>query len=153
MKNARTAFSFVELLILVIFVGVLAMISVPRINLGVIDKQRVETAAHKLMIDLRRTRRLAISDAAANPDGYGLVLKGAGPYSGYEIWNRKGPTRVDALQFDSCIACTADGRNFNFGPTGSLLTGGGTTIRLTSRGRSFVVTVIPATGMVKCAEQ
>ena len=36
---------------------------------------------------------------------------------------------ADALQFDSCIACTADGRNFNFGPTGSLLTGGGTTIR------------------------
>ena len=73
MKNARTAFSFVELLILVIFVGVLAMISVPRINLGVIDKQRVETAAHKLMTDAAPAP--GYLRCCATPDGYGLVLR------------------------------------------------------------------------------
>jgi Tfp pilus assembly protein FimT len=153
MKKPCAAFSLVEMLILAIFVGILAMISVPRINLGVIDKQRVDTAAHKLMTDLRRTRHLAISDAATNTTGYGLVLQGASPYTGYEIWDRKSVARVDSHTFDSCISCTADGKNFNFGPTGNLLTGGGTKIKMASRGRSFVITVIPATGMVKCAEE
>ncbi|MBE0537654.1 MAG: hypothetical protein IH624_18465 [Phycisphaerae bacterium] len=153
MKKPCAAFSLVEMLILAIFVGVMATITVPRINLGVIDKQKVDTAARKVVTDLRRTRRLAISAAATNTVGYGLTLTGSGPYKGYELRDRKSSAKVDSHVFDPGVSCTADGRNFNFGPAGNLITGGGATIELAARGRRFVITVIPATGMVKCVEQ
>ncbi len=152
MKKPLAAFSLVEMLILVIFVGALAMISVPRINLGIIDKKKADTASRKLLTDLRRARRLAISDAAVNADGYALTLKGSGPYKGYDIVNRKTSQVVDSHAFDPGIVCTADGKTYSFHPNGSL-TSSGSKIRLTSRGKTFALTLVPATGMVKCTEE
>lgn len=151
MDKLRRAYSLAELILVVLFMGILAAVAVPRINFAIISKQKVDTTVEKLMTDLRRTRRLAISDAAVNTTGYGIQLTGAGPYTGYEIWDRSTFTLVDSHPIDSDVTCTADSRFFRFGPMGNTVASG-STIKLSAKGRSFTITVVPATGMVKCVE-
>ena len=150
MDKLHKAYSLVELIIVVLFIGILAAICVPRIDFAIVSKQKVDTVAQKIVTDLRRTRRLAISDAANNTIGYELKLTGSGPYTGYEIRNLDTATTIDSLTIDSDISCTGDDE-FEFGPMGNL-TGSDFQLKVAAQGRSFTITIISATGMVKCVE-
>ncbi len=150
MDKLCKAYSLVELIIVVLFIGILAAISVPRIDFAIISKQKVDTVARKIVIDLRRTRNLAITDAANNSDGFKMKMTGSGPYSGYEIENLDTGEIVDSLTIDSDISCTGN-KNFRFGPMGNL-TGADFQLDVAAQGRSFTITIISATGMVKCVE-
>ncbi len=155
MDKLHKAFSLAELIIVVLFIGILAAIAVPRIDFAIVSKQKVDTAAQKITTDLRRTRRLAISDAASNTQGFALRLTGVGPYNQYLIRDRSTSIVIDRHGIDSSITCTANGTRFVFGPMGNQdisLPDTGTSITLSAQGRSFTITVIPATGMVKCVE-
>ena len=150
MDKLCKAYSLVELIIVVLFIGILAAISVPRIDFAIISKQKVDTVSRKIATDLRRTRRLAIADAANNSDGFKMKMTGSGPYSGYEIENLDTGEIVDSLTIDSDISCTGDDE-FKFGPMGNL-TDTDFQLKVAAQGRSFTITIIRATGMVKCVE-
>jgi Tfp pilus assembly protein FimT len=151
MARQKGAFTLVELILIVLFVGILAFIVVPRMNLSAISKQKADTTARKIITDLRRTRRLAISDAANNTAGFALKMTGSSPYTGYEIENLDTAETVDSYTIDSAITCTG-GSEFNFGPLGNLLTGSDTQLSVSASGKTFTIDITSATGMVKCTE-
>lgn len=153
MAKNKTAYSLIELIILVLFLGIFAAISVPRMTFFLISKQKAEAFANQVVTDLRRTRRLAISDAATNTDGYELNMTGSGPCTGYEIVNLKTSTTIPngTFSIDSDISCDG-GANFQFGPLGNLKIGSGTQLTVTDGEKTFTITITSATGMVKCVE-
>lgn len=153
MAERKGAFTLVELILIVLFVGVLAFIAVPRLNLAVITKQKSDGLARKIVTDIRRTRALAISDAADNTDGYALNMTGSSPYTGYEIENLNTSTVITngTFSIDSGITCTG-GSTFRFGPLGNLLSGSDTELTISASGKTFTITVTSATGMVKCTQ-
>ena len=144
-------YSLVELIIVVLFVGIFAAIAVPRINFATISKQQADTVARKIATDLRRTRSLALLDAAGNSSGFALNMTGSSPYNAYEIENLDTLATVDTHSFDSTVGCTG-GSNFEFGPLGNLVTGSDSSLTVAASGKSFTITIIPATGTVKCEE-
>lgn len=153
MAKNKTAVSATELIICVMILGVLAAITVPRMTFFIISKQKAETFANKVVTDLRRTRRLAISDAATNTDGYALNMTGGGPYTGYEIENLNTSTTITngTFSIDSDITCNG-GTNFEFGPLGNLKASSDTQLTVTAGDKTFTITITKATGMVKCVE-
>ena len=150
MKFAK-GYSLVELIIVVLFVGIFAAIAVPRINFATIGKQQADTIARKIATDLRRTRSLALLDAAGNSSGFALNMTGSSPYSAYELENLDTSVTVDTHSFDSAVGCSG-GSDFQFGPLGNLITGRDSSLTVAASGRSFTITIIPATGTVKCEE-
>ena len=151
MAQKRTAYSLVELVIVVIFLGVIAAIAVPRLNFAIISGQKADTTAWKIVTDLRRTRSLAVSNAAENTTGFALNMTGSAPYSGYEIQNLNTSAIVDSHTIDSNINCTGSNQ-FKFGPLGNLLTGSGNQLVVSASGKTFTITLTTATGTVKCTE-
>lgn len=147
----KKAFTLVELIIVVVFLGIFAAISVPRLNLSIISKQKADCQARKIITDLRRTRTLAISDAANNTNGFALKMTGTAPYSAYEIVNLDTEATVDSHTLNSAVSCTG-GANFGFGPLGNLLSGSDTELAVSAQGKTFTISIIPATGMIRCAE-
>jgi prepilin-type N-terminal cleavage/methylation domain-containing protein len=151
MVTKKAAFSLVESIIVVLIVGVLAVIAIPRFNYAVISKYKAESTAAKVVTDLRRTRSLAISNAATNTAGFALNMTGSSPYSGYEIVNLDTSEVVDSHSIDSAVTCTG-GSAFQFGPLGSLKAGSDTQLTIAAEGRSSTITITGATGAIKCVE-
>ena len=152
--NKDRAFGLVELIIVVMWLGILAAIAVPRLNRAAISKNKAHTTARKIVTDLRLTRRLAISDAANNTQGYELQMVAPPPYPSYEIIDCGPPsTTVDSHTIDSDVSVTCPtGPAFRFVPLGNLESGSGTEINVSAEGKTFTITIIPATGAVKCVE-
>ncbi len=154
MAKKIKAFSMVELIIIVAIVAALTFIAVPRLGFTALRRKQAGTVAKKIVTDLRRTRRLAISDAANNTDGFALNMTGGSPYTGYEIVNLKPPSAtVDSHTIDSDISCTG-GATFQFGPLGNLKAESDTQLAVSPSGKTFTITItiIEATGTVKCTE-
>lgn len=150
MNKIHKAYSLAELILVVMFVGILAAIAVPRINFGIISKQKVDTVTKKMVTDLRRTRSLAITNAATNSKGFEIKMTGSQPYSGYEIMSHDTHDIVDSHTFDSDIVCSGS-KLFRFTTMGNLEDTSGN-LKISAEGRSFTITVVPATGMIKCVE-
>ena len=146
-----TGFSFAELILIVLILGVLAFVAVPKMQFATLRRQKADTVARKIATDLRLTRRLAITNAAENVEGYGLIMSGSSPYNGYEIENTATSEVVDSHSIDSEISC-AGGKMFKFGPLGNLLNGSDTQLTVSSEGKSFTITIVSATGTVKCID-
>ncbi|MBW8040622.1 MAG: hypothetical protein FVQ85_11535 [Planctomycetes bacterium] len=151
MARQKSAFTIVELILIVLIVGILTLVAVPRLNLAVISKHKAEATAKKIVTDLRRTRRLAISDAANNTTGFALKMTSSVPYTGYEIENLDTQTTIDSHTIDSAVNC-AGGDQFEFGPLGNLLSGSDTQLTVAAGGKTFTITITSATGMIKCME-
>ncbi len=152
MAQNRSAFSFIEMFLVVIFLGIFAVIAVPRLNFGIVSKQRVDTVAKKIVTGLRRTRELAISDAAINSQGYELKMVGSLPYNDYEIENMDTHETVDSYSTGDVTIICPNGHKFRFGPLGGLTSGSDNELSVSSSGRSFTITINSATGMVKCVK-
>jgi len=152
-KNNKAAFSLVELILIVVFLGIFAAIAVPRLNFAIISRQEAENAAAKIVTDLRLTRRLAISDAANNTKGFELKMVGSAPYTNYEIENTNTHATVASHTVDSgvSISCST-GNRFILGPLGNLETGSGTEIVVSAGGKTSTISINSATGTVKCVE-
>ncbi|MHC5060836.1 MAG: hypothetical protein ACYTFK_07120 [Planctomycetota bacterium] len=150
-QKRKEAYSIVEMIVIMLFMAAFAAVAVPRINFSAITKRKADTLASKITTDLRRTRTLAFSDAANNTEGFGLYMTGSSPYSGYEIRNIDTSTVVDSHSITPGVSCTG-GATFKFGPFGNLLAGSDTTVTISAEGKTFTITIITATGMVKCVE-
>jgi len=151
MTGKRTAYSLAEMIVVVLILGALAVIAIPRLNFAALHHKQANTIARKIATDLRRTRTLAISKAVNNPSGYKLQMVGSSLYTSYQIIDsNSAATVVDTLTIDSGISCTG-GSLFKFGPLGNLLTGSSSTpITISSEGKTYTITVISATGIVEC---
>ncbi len=147
----KKAFTLTELLLVVTLLGIFAVIAVPRLNLALMPRKKTDYLARKIVTDLRRTRELAISNAANNSNGFALNMLGSAPYATYEIANLSNSAVVDSQTIDLSLDCTG-GAVFGFGPFGNLLTGSDTQLTISAEGKSFTITIIPATGAVRCAE-
>jgi len=149
MFRPKKAFTFIELILVVIFLGVLATVAVPKLQFAAVSKQKAESFAAKVVTDLRRTRTLAISDAANNTAGFTLNMVGPAPYFAYEIVNLDTAETIDSHIIDSAVSCTG-GADFQFGPLGNLSTESDTELIISADGKTFTITIISATGMIKC---
>lgn len=150
--KSQNAHTLAEMLLVVLFLAILAAMAIPRINFAIIRKHKANTLSGKIVTDLRRIRRLAITDAANNTTGYQINMLGGPPFTSYEIVNLDPPSAVmETHTIDSYVSCTG-GTAFKFGPLGNLLIGDGTQLDISAEGRSFTVTVVTSTGMVKCVE-
>lgn len=173
MTKKRNAHTLVELIVIVLILAAAAFIAIPKLQFATLYRKQADTVARKIVTDLRRTRQLAISNAATNTDGFQLKMVGTSPspipvpipalillaapaviplgYTGYEIINLNTGTTIESHTIDSVIRCTG-GRYFSFGPLGNLKAGSGTQLTIAARGKSFVISITSATGMVQCAE-
>jgi hypothetical protein len=129
----------------------MAAIAIPRLSLSTLSKQKADCLAQKVVTDLRRTRRLAISNAAGNTAGFRMNMTGSSPYTGYDIVDANSAETVDSHTIDSSVSCTG-GNEFRFGPQGNLLSGSATQLVISAGGKTFTIDVTSATGMVKCTE-
>jgi type II secretory pathway pseudopilin PulG len=147
MTGQRTAYSLAEMIVVVLIIGALAFIAVPRLNLAALYHKQANMDAKKIVTDLRRTRTMAISNAVTHPGGYVLQVTGS---SSYRIGIINGSI-VDTFTIDSTISCI-DGTEFRFGPLGNPLSGGGTRLTVSDKNgdRTYTITITPGTGMVKC---
>lgn len=146
-----TGFTLVEAILVVLFLGILAAIAIPRLSLSASSKQKADCLAKKIVTDLRRTRRLAISNAATNTAGFKLNMTSSSPYTGYRIVNADSGETVDSQTIDPAVSCTG-GDEFKFGPLGNLLSGSDTQLTISADGKTFTIDITSATGMVKCTE-
>lgn len=143
--------SLIELVIIIVFIGIIAAIAVPRLNYSAASGLKADALAGKIVTDLRRSRRLAISNAALNPSGFSLTMTGGEPYARYEIKNLQTSETIDSHSIDSNISCTG-GEAFQFGPLGNLKASSDTQLVISNSDKTFTITITPATGMVKCEE-
>lgn len=151
MTKKNNAHTLVELIIIVVMLGALALIAIPRLQFGAIYRKQADTVARKIVTDLRRTRQLAISNAATNPNGFALNMTGAPPYSDYRIVDGNGtPIPNGTFSIDSKISCSG-GASFQFGPLGNL-TGSDSGLTVSANGKIFTISITPATGMIKCTQ-
>jgi Tfp pilus assembly protein PilE len=151
--QSSKGYSLTELIIIIVFLGVLAAIAVPRFNFSSIIRQKADCQARKIVTDLRRTRGLAISNAADSSAGYALNMTGSvpGPYTGYQIVDINGLSTVDSYSIDSAVTCTG-GSHFQFNYLGNLKTGSDTQLKVSAEGKKFTIDITRATGMIKCTE-
>lgn len=149
--KTRAGFGLVEAIMVVLFIGILAVVTVPKLNMAVISKHKAEATAKKFVTDLRRTRALAISHASTNAEGFGVEMNGPDPYTGYSIVNQQSNLPLDSHTIDTTILCTG-GQRFIFGALGSLKPTSDSQLTFSSSGRTFTITITAATGMVKCTE-
>jgi len=149
MKKRYTAHTLVELIMIVVILGALAFIAVPRLQFATVYRKQADTIARKLVTDLRRTRRLAVSDAATNTDGYALNRTG----STYEIVDLSDGETIPngTFSIDSKISCSG-GTSFQFGPLGNLKTGSDSQLTVSAQEKTFTISITSATGIIQCTE-
>jgi prepilin-type N-terminal cleavage/methylation domain-containing protein len=142
----RKAFTLAELIIVVLIIGVMAIIAIPRLGFSLISGGKAQATAQTLAAAIRYTRSLAITNAAT----FELDMLGS-PYSSFRILN---PQTGDVNQTGSItegVSCTGDSQ-FLFSHYGNRTSGtGGLTV--SAGGKTYVITVVSSTGMVKCELQ
>jgi len=131
--------------------GVLAAVTVPRLQWTAIRHKEAHAAARKLLGDLRRARAMAMSDAATNNKGFEIVTDGTSPATGYDIDNLDSHETVDTVTFDTHVIVTAGDDKYDFGPLGNL-TKGGDDIVIASDGQSYTISFVASTGAVILTE-
>ncbi|MGD9162926.1 MAG: hypothetical protein PVG39_31255 [Desulfobacteraceae bacterium] len=146
----RTGFTLTEAILVVLFIGIFSAIAIPKFNQAVISRYKAEAVAKNIITCLRRTRGLAISGAATNTNGFSLRFQN-NPSTAYEIVNLQNGNVVDTYTIDTKVNVSGTGDEFDFGPLGNL-TSSDTQISISAEGKSYTITIISATGMVKCAE-
>lgn len=144
MASKRTAYSLAEMIVVVMILGALAFIAIPRLDFAAIHHKQAHTVAKTIVTDLRRTRTLAITKAATNQTGYTLSITG----STYQIIDDSNSVTVDSQTIDSHITC-GGGTVFSFGPLGNLRAGAAP-ITVSSEGQTYTITVVTGTGIVEC---
>lgn len=149
--RARNAYTLAEMIVVVLVLAALAALAAPRMQFGLIQRRQAEMTAWKIATVLRRTRSLAILEAASNPDGFALNITQVGNSPAYEIVDCGNKRVVDSQTINSSVDLRG-GTRFEFTPLGTLTRGYEPFLRISAADKSFTISIIPATGMVKCVE-
>ena len=108
----QRGFSLIELVVVTVILGILAIIIIPRLSTGADKTMKAETTAYKIVTDLRRTRQLAISKAIEEGGGEQRVelrFLESEPYTKYIIMdNRTQPddTILETVIIDPDVSIT-----------------------------------------------
>jgi general secretion pathway protein H len=145
MKNNR-GFSLIELLIIIMIIGVLAAVAVPRIGSG---EKSAYSSARQIVADLRYTRTLAVTTGQKH---YLKLLPAGGPYTSYEIYKdevsptddvKVGDTRI----ISGKVTCTSTLEELKFTYLGIGFAGDGL-ITINDGTNTFGVSVTASTGRI-----
>jgi Tfp pilus assembly protein FimT len=148
MTKKRNAHTLVELIIIVVILAAMVFIAVPRLRFAALYRKQADTVARKIVTDLRRTRQLAIANAATDPNGYALNRSD----SSFQIVDGSGaPIPNGSFTVDSKITLSG-GTNFQFGPLGNLTVYDSNQLTVSANGKFFTISITPATGMIQCSE-
>lgn len=142
----RRGYTLTELMLVVLILGVMAMISIPRLPFAAVRMTQANSVARQLVTDLRRTRSLAIRDAATNSSGYRMSVTS----EQYSIQDLSSSEVLETHDFPGQV--TVLGGTYSFGPLGNLLTGSDSEMTVSSEGRVFTLSLIAATGSVQWTE-
>lgn len=147
MASGEKGVTLVELLIVVVLIGVMTFVAVPRMGFSLITGSKAQTNAQKIAAAIRYARSLAIADAATNNQGFSLNMTGS-PYTGFQIVNLKTSDVNETGSIASGVSCTG-ANDFRFGPLGNRLLDSDS-LTVSAGGKTYTITVVSATGMVKC---
>lgn len=144
-------FSMAEMLLVVIVIGVLTVVAVPHFSMASVHAKSDEALVRKLAADLRKTRMMAIANAADNSDGYRLSITASSPKK-YEIINLQNSQAVETHDVDSRVTFSGT-TEFSFTPLGSLNPTANVQLTVTGSGKSWLFDVYGYTGSVQYAEE
>ena len=150
MKTQR-AYTLAELVVAILLIVVLTGVAVPRLQFGLKRRKEAEASAWKIVMGLRRARSLAILHAATNTDGFAFNIRQTGESTAYEIVDRGSENTVDSQTIDPSVELSGT-MTFEFGPLGTLTETSAPSLDVSAVDRTLTISVIPATGMVKCLE-
>jgi Tfp pilus assembly protein PilE len=142
-KTRRSnGFTVIELIMIVAIIGVLCIMSIPRI--GSFGKNQAHIAARRIVADMRYTRRLAITNA----QDYTVEFSpSGGPYTEYCIL--KGAAQVgETRQIPTGVTCSGT-EQFTFESLGNALSDGTSSdgmVSLVAGSDQYDVNVIAITG-------
>ncbi len=149
-RAGKKGFTLIEIIFVVVLLGIIAAVTIPRFSVDFNTKQRIKSEAQKIVANIRYTRRLAITDIDSTryivrfyygSDNYGIYRNTVNPANliGDLIpippeLNASGETRIRFYNQGNC----------------DLQAGG--VIDINSGGFSYSITVQTATGKVRLIE-
>jgi prepilin-type N-terminal cleavage/methylation domain-containing protein len=144
-------FSLAELLVVILLVGILTAIAVPRLSMASVHTKSDEALIRQLTVDLRKTREMAIANAADNPNGFQLRINASSPKS-YEIRNIQTGQVVETFPVDSYITFSGT-TQFSFTPLGALNPVANVQMTVAGESKTWVFDIYGYTGSVKYTAQ
>ncbi|MBU1259714.1 MAG: prepilin-type N-terminal cleavage/methylation domain-containing protein [Planctomycetes bacterium] len=152
MKAVGKGVTLVELLIVVLIIGALTFITIPKLAMTVVNLGRSQTGAERMAAAIRHCRTLSISNASTSPQGFRLNMTGPpSGYTGFQIVNVQTGAVIESDTIAENVTCTG-ANDFVFGPLGNR-TGDTDNLTVSGGGKTYVISVITSTGMVKCTLQ
>lgn len=148
----RNGYTLTEVVMVVMLLGVMTAVAVPRLQFGAIRQSEARAEARRLVADCRRVRSMALRDAAANNKGFEIVMDSTGATSGYQIDNLDSHDTLETYTFDTDVTVTAGNLKYCYGPLGNMTKGQDTTITVASDTVSFTISFVAATGAVILTE-
>jgi len=138
----KKGYTLIETIFVVVVIAVLAAMALPRLTGSFNDKMKVKTAAHKLVSDLRLTRRLAVT----RHEDYRLSVDSSG--NEYAIYDASNSQVGEIRSIDSDVTISAD-KDFIFELLGNADVASDTSVSLSNGGNQADITVTIATGMIQ----
>ncbi len=113
-QRREKGYTIVGVILTVIVIGILAAMIMPRFNRGYLIRVNVYNTTHRLVMDLRRTRRLAITKAR------NYVLEFFSNHTKYKVYEEaSGPGGVEEKTIPPGVSCSGTNK-FTFTKLGTL---------------------------------
>lgn len=138
--KSKPGFTLMEVLTVVILLGILALIAVPRFANA---KKLSYTTARELVGDLRNTRSLAINTGVMH---YLKLFPPEGPYTEYKIFDSSNNQIGNTQAIPNEVTCTASTDTFSFNYLGSCNNGTDASITFEGEGETYTVQITGFTG-------
>lgn len=149
--NDQQGYTFIHAALIIVIIGILVAMIIPRGGRDLFNRLSAYTAAHQIGVDMRYTRRMAITTAKEHIVRFYPV--GAPPYTEYRIFRNDvgGEVQVgESKQLSSEVTCSGNSE-FTFQPQGNATADG--SLSLIAGGYQYNVNLLSTTGRVAVQKQ